>query len=77
MTVLSVSRSTFWLLFNLFASALALKEEKVFTWIYMSTHTHTRRDHYLCTHYVFKFESLFPSTPVLVPADVLLYLLCH
>lgn len=38
-SVLSVSRSTLWLLFNLFASAFALKEEKVFTWMYMSAHT--------------------------------------
>jgi len=38
-SILSVNKSTFWLLFTLFASALALKDEKVFTWMRMSTHT--------------------------------------
>lgn len=38
MEVFYQSTEELWLLFNLFAAALALKEEKVFAWIHMCIH---------------------------------------
>lgn len=88
MKVFYQSTEALWLLFNLFASALALKEEKAFAWMYMSTHTQGETISFAVTKcsrmgaYIHHCQSVFqlvslPCVPLLLFPSFVFPLLVH
>lgn len=69
MKVFYQSTEALWLLFNLFASAFALKEENVFAWMYMSTHTQGETISFAVTK-CSRMRAYIPSLPVRVPTGI-------